>query len=107
MISRIPSISNKPKMEIQLIEDQTKGFAIARDNNIAAGKMTYSIASAGFIIIDHTEVEPMFNGKGVGKQLLYKIVEMARDRNIKVLPLCPFSNAEFQKTTDIQDVLKQ
>jgi hypothetical protein len=35
-------------MEIQLIEDQTKGFAIARDNNIAAGKMTYSICFSRF-----------------------------------------------------------
>lgn len=94
-------------MEIKLTEDQTKGFAIAKENNIKAGKMTYSIASSDLIIIDHTEVEPMFNGKGVGKQLLYKIVEMAREKNIKILPLCPFANAMFQKSTDLQDVLKQ
>jgi predicted GNAT family acetyltransferase len=94
-------------MEIKLTEDKTKGFAIAKENGKTAGKMTYSIASADFIIIDHTEVEPMFNGKGVGKQLLYKIVEMAREKNIKIMPLCPFANAMFQKTADIQDVLKQ
>lgn len=94
-------------MEINIIEDQNKGFAIAKENNETAGKMTYSIASTDFIIIDHTEVEPKYKGKGVGKQLLYKIVEMARERNIKILPLCPFANSMFRKTTDIQDVLKQ
>ena len=94
-------------MEIELKEDQTKGFAIATENDVTAGKMTYSIASEHLIIIDHTEVEPRFKGKGVGKQLLYKIVEMARERNIKIMPLCPFAVAMFKKLTDIQDVLKQ
>lgn len=94
-------------MEILINENESKGFAIAKENGKKAGKMTYSITSGGFIIIDHTEVEPSFNGKGIGKQLLYKIVEMAREKNIKIMPLCPFANAMFQKTTEIQDVLKQ
>jgi predicted GNAT family acetyltransferase len=93
-------------MEIKITEDQTKGSAVAKENEMIAGKMTYSIASANFIIIDHTEVDPSFKGKGVGKQLLYKIVEMARERDIKILPLCPFANAMFKKLADIQDVLK-
>lgn len=93
-------------MEIKITEDQTKGSAVAKENELIAGKMTYSIASANFIIIDHTEVDPSFKGKGVGKHLLYKIVEMARERDIKILPLCPFANAMFKKLADIQDVLK-
>lgn len=55
----------------------------------------------------HLMEVPMFNGEGVDKQLLYKIVEMAREKNIKVLPLCPFANAMFRKLKDIQDVLKK
>lgn len=94
-------------MEIVIKESESKGFAIATDNGDKAGKMTYSITSSDFIIIDHTEVETKFEGKTVGKQLLYKVVEMARERNIKILPLCPFANAMFKKLTDIQDVLKQ
>lgn len=93
-------------MEITVIEDQTKGFAIAKENNQTAGKMTYSIPAADFIIIDHTEVNPEFSGKGVGKQLLYKLVEMARAKNSKILPLCPYANSMFKKLDDIQDVLK-
>ncbi|MDD4216937.1 MAG: GNAT family N-acetyltransferase [Bacteroidales bacterium] len=94
-------------MEIKIREDETKGFAIATVNGEIAGKITYTIPSADFIIIDHTEVEPSFKGKGVGKQLLYKIVEMTREKNIKIIPLCPFANSMFQKLTDIQEVLKK
>ena len=95
-------------MEITIKEIENKGFAMAREDNKRAGIMTYSIPpSADYIIIDHTEIEHAFNGKGIGKQLLFKIVEMAREKNIKILPLCPFANAMFKKLTEIQDVLKQ
>ena len=69
--------------------------------------MTYTIPFSNLIIIDHTEVKPDLKGKGVGKEMLYKIVEMAREKNVKILPLCPFANAMFKKLEDINDVLKQ
>lgn len=94
-------------MEVIIKEKESKGFAMAREDGERAGVMTYSIPASDFIIIDHTEVEPGFEGKGVGKQLLYKIVEMAREKNIKILPLCPYANAMFKKLEDIQDVLKK
>ena len=93
-------------MEILLKERDSKGFAMAREDDKRAGMMTYSIAGPELIIIDHTEVEPEFNGKGVGKQMLYKIVEMAREKSIKIIPLCPFAAKMFQKLDDIKDVLK-
>ncbi|NQD72315.1 N-acetyltransferase [Sphingobacterium shayense] len=93
-------------MEILLKDEGSKGFARAIENGKLAGEMTYSIAGTELIIIDHTEVNPEYNGKGVGKQMLHKIVEMARDKNIKIIPLCPFAASVFKKETDINDVLK-
>ena len=94
-------------MEITIKERDHKGFALATQNDKKAGMMTYSVVGEKHIIIDHTEVNPDFKGKSVGKQMLYKIVEMAREKNIKITPLCPFANAMFKKLTDIRDVLKQ
>ncbi len=92
-------------MEILLKEMEQKGAAIARDGEKQAGEMTYSIAGPKLIIIDHTEVSPEYAGKNVGKQLLYKIVEMAREKDIKIIPLCPFAASMFKKSEDIRDVL--
>ncbi|MFC4689905.1 GNAT family N-acetyltransferase [Dokdonia genika] len=94
-------------MEITLKKKDNKGFAIASKDGKKAGAMTYSRASKELIIIDHTEVEDTFKGQGVGKQLLYKIVAMARENDVKIIPLCPFANAMFKKNEDIQDVLKK
>lgn len=93
-------------MEILLKEESSKGFAVAQDNDKQAGRMSYSIAGSVLIIIDHTEVEPAYTGKGIGKQMLYKIVEMAREKGIKIIPLCPFAASVFRKSDDIKDVLK-
>jgi len=93
-------------MEILLKENANKGFAMAREDDKRAGIMSYSIAGTDLIIIEHTEVDTAFNGKGVGKKMLYKIVEMAREKNIKIIPLCPFAASMFKKLVDINDVFK-
>lgn len=93
-------------MKIKIIELENKGLAMARENRKRIGTMTYSIAGPKLIIIDHTDVDPAYGGKNVGKNMLLKIVEMARVKNIKIIPLCPFANAMFKKIEDIKDVLQ-
>jgi len=94
-------------MEILLKVSGAKGFVVAQENDRRAGMMSYSIAGPDLIIIDHTDVEPAYNSRGIGKHMLYKIVEMAREKNIKIIPLCPFAAKMFEKLDDIKDVLKQ
>lgn len=84
---------------------EQKGAFIAKSQGIKAGEMTYSRAGESRIIIDHTEVNPDFKGKGVGKTLITAAINYARENNIKILPLCPFAKATFDKNPDIQDVL--
>lgn len=92
-------------LEIKQNNKETKGEFVAFFDGKQAGLMTYSWAGADKFIIDHTEVEPEFNGKGVGKQLVYKAVEFARENNLKIIPLCPFATATFKKNEEIRDVL--
>ncbi len=91
-------------MEIKQIEHGSKGgFVIEKDNERLA-EMTYSKAGDKLIIIDHTEVSDKLRGTGVGKQLVMKAVEYARNNHIKILPLCPFARSVFDKTPEVADV---
>ena len=92
-------------MEIQQINDTRKGYFEALEDGKQAGKMTYTWAGDSKFIIDHTEVNEDFNGKGVGKKLVMKAVEFARNNNLKIIPLCPFAKSVFDKTAEIHDVL--
>lgn len=93
-------------MEIIIKERDSKGFALAQEDGKRMGMMTYSIAGPSLIIVDHTEVEEEYKKKGVGLEMLHKIVEMAREQDKKIMPLCPFANAMFKRHEDIRDVLK-
>ncbi|WP_395049956.1 GNAT family N-acetyltransferase [Flavobacterium sp.] len=83
----------------------TKGYFYVSVNGKQEGKMTFVFAGNDTIIIDHTEVNPGNNGKGYGKKMVTKAVEYAREKNIKIIPLCPFAKSVFDKITEFSDVL--
>ena len=92
-------------MEIKFEETASKGAFYNEENGERLAEMTFSKAGDKLLIIDHTEVSEKLKGKGAGKQLVAAAVEYARNKGIKILPLCPFAKAVFDKTPDFQDVL--
>ena len=79
-------------------------FFVGQDGNILA-ELAYTKPSQDKMIIEHTEVDESLGGKGVGKQLVHAAVEFARTHQIKIIPLCPFARAVFDKTAEYRDVL--
>jgi len=92
-------------MIIKNIEDEKKGQLIAEIEGKEAGIMEYTWAGPDKFIIDHTEVHSAFEGHGVGKKLVLEAVDYARKKNVKIMPLCPFAKAVFERTEAFQDVL--
>jgi len=92
-------------MNIDHIEHGSKGAFIIKENNQRLAEMTYSKAGDHLITVDHTEVSDALRGKGAGKQLVNAAVNYAGEKNIKILPLCPFAKAIFDKTPQFHEVL--
>ena len=91
-------------MEIKHEQSDRKGAFKAIDSGVEAGIMTYTSAGESKIIIDHTEVNENFKGQGVGKKMVLAAVDFARKNQIKILPLCPFAAAVFEKDASLSDV---
>ncbi|MEY4929840.1 MAG: hypothetical protein RI909_564 [Bacteroidota bacterium] len=91
-------------MLIHHIEHSSKGAFFIKENNERLAEMTYSKAGENLIIIDHTEVSDDLRGKGAGKQLIQAAVIYVREKQLKILPLCPFAKAVFDKTPEFHDV---
>ncbi|ADQ16943.1 GNAT family N-acetyltransferase [Leadbetterella byssophila] len=92
-------------MEIKHSQTETKGIFEAIEDGLKVGEMTYSKAGTSKIIIDHTQVDPSQNGKGVGKKLVNAGVAYARENGLKILPLCPFAKKVLTGSEEYQDVL--
>jgi uncharacterized protein len=91
---------------IEREDGPAKGRYVARIAGAPDAEMTYSHAGATILIIDHTDVPEALAGMGVGKALVLRAVEDARRDGTKILPLCPFARAQFQKHPEWADVLR-
>jgi len=68
-------------------------------------EITFAPTGEDKIIIDHTYVSGSLKGQGVGKQLVEKVVEYARQENIKIIPQCAFAKSVLTKNDEYKDVL--
>ncbi|EEI89640.1 acetyltransferase, GNAT family [Sphingobacterium spiritivorum ATCC 33300] len=92
-------------MEIKHVQEGQKGYFSMMDQDIEAGRITYTYAGETKIIIDHTDVSDEYRGQSIGKKIVLEIVDFARTNHIKILPLCPFAKSVFDKSPEIKDVL--
>lgn len=84
--------------------DHKGAFYIEQDGQRLA-EMTYVMAGETNMIIDHTEVSDKLRGQGAGAQMVAAAVAYAREKGIKIRPLCPFAKSVFDKTPEYVDVL--
>jgi predicted GNAT family acetyltransferase len=69
-----------------------------------AGYAAYS-RRPGEITFTHTEIEPEFEGKGIGGALIREALSRARAEGIAVLPHCPFVREYIERHPDQLDLV--
>ncbi|MEM9871110.1 MAG: GNAT family N-acetyltransferase [Pseudomonadota bacterium] len=90
------------EFEITREDGETKGrYVLRRDG--AEAELTYSILSPQTRIADHTGVPDAMRGTGAGQALVKRLVEDARVEGWKIVPLCPFVNAQRAMHPDWAD----
>jgi predicted GNAT family acetyltransferase len=92
-------------IEIRQKDNGINGKFTAYVGDIKAGLISYMATGVSEISLMHTEVEDDFRGQNIGKQILLEIVEYARENNIRIIPVCPFTITMFQRLPEIGDVL--
>ncbi|HNV52336.1 MAG TPA: GNAT family N-acetyltransferase [Tenuifilaceae bacterium] len=84
--------------------DKSKNLIFIEVDGEIAAEMNIFFGDSDRIIIEHTLVSPKFNGKGLGKLMVAKAVEYARENGIKITPICEYAKSIFDKTPDYTDV---
>ncbi|RUS49010.1 GNAT family N-acetyltransferase [Cohnella sp. AR92] len=86
------------------IQRSHNGFYLGNDPDDRDAEIEFSRRSDGTIVILHTLVSDRLRGQGIGQRLVQKVVELAREEGVKIVPLCPFAKAQFQRVENYQDV---
>ncbi|MDQ3101053.1 MAG: N-acetyltransferase [Bacteroidota bacterium] len=91
-------------MRIEHRPERELGSFVAVESGEDVGELAYRMTSANEMCRDHTEVEPAFEGKGVGRQLIQAAVDHAREHGVKLRPVCSYAQVIFDRNTDWADI---
>lgn len=92
-------------MKIQQKDDGENGLFFIKQDGETVAEMTYVRKGKDRIIIEHTNVDIKLKGQGAGKQLVIKAIEFAREKGLKITPVCTFAKSVFDKEIAFSDVL--
>lgn len=59
------------------------------------------------VVYPHTEVDPAYNGRGLGSALARAVLDDARERKLAVLATCPFIAAYLARHPEYHDLAYQ
>lgn len=89
------------------LESNGRGAFVIEEGNERIAEMAISISGPNMTVF-HTEVADKLKGQGVATKLLSTMVQYARDKNLKVIALCPYVLAQFKRHPEqYQDVWNQ
>ena len=77
-------------------------FELEEEGQIAFAD--YSL-SGDVIVIPHVESPMALRGKGTAGRLMTGVLDIVRERKLKVVPSCPYAAAFIQRHKQYQDLL--
>src|SRR3982751_6692853 len=92
-------------MDIKRDEHGRHGAFFIEEDGEWIAEMTYVKRHNNTIVIDHTEVDEKLRGQGVGEQLVKAAVDFARENNLKIKPVCPYTRKIIDENPEYNDIL--
>lgn len=69
------------------------------------GKIEF-VKDGNELTIAHTIVNSLFRGQGIAKILMEKVIELAKEKGLKIIPVCSYAVSYFQKCPEYKGLLK-
>ena len=89
---------------LEVIHNPTeKRFEVWIDDHLA--KLDY-ILDDSTIVMTHVGVHPDHRGKGVAGKITHAALEYAKEKSLRVIPMCPYVAAYIRKHPQYVDLMK-
>ena len=91
-------------MDINIIFDEANNQSLAYLDQVQAGECQFEIKEDKWYIV-HTGVRPEYGGRGIAKLLVKCIIDEARKRGKKIVPICSYAQKMMLNNEEYKDVL--
>ncbi|MBB5158089.1 hypothetical protein BJ970_005688 [Saccharopolyspora phatthalungensis] len=88
----------------EVVDDPGANRFEIRADGEPAGFTEYRLRPKSIAFL-HTEIDPRFEGRGLGGALIRSALDAARERGLAVLPYCPFVRGWISKHSDYLDLV--
>lgn len=93
-------------IQIERQDGLRHGRYVARIAGIEAeAELTFTHRGRDLISADHTEAPNALKGTGVAAALVDRLISDARSEGFRIVPLCPYVRARYQKHPEWRDVM--
>jgi uncharacterized protein len=94
-------------VEPRLVDDPAAGRYELHVDGELAGFVEYHLERDDVIAYLHTEVLSQFEGQGLGKELVARVLDDARERDRQVLPYCRFLRTWMERHPEYLDLIPE
>lgn len=91
-------------MSPTIVDDEAAQRYEAREGDEVAGFIDY-VVKYGRIALEHTEVLPAYQGRGVSQALARFALDDARRRGLRVIASCPYIRAWVERHPETHDIV--
>ena len=70
------------------------------------GYLEFTRPEVGLMRIEYVEVSPALRGTGLGRQLVEKAVDFAKDAKLRVVPICSYARAVITRDPAMSATLR-
>jgi predicted GNAT family acetyltransferase len=95
----------RPEITVTLEDGESHGRYVGKVAGIdAEGEITFTHRGPDLISADHTGAPDALKGTGLAAAMVDHLVADARARGFKVIPICPYVRARYEKHPEWRDV---
>jgi predicted GNAT family acetyltransferase len=96
--------SSQPDYKIERYDSNNK--YVIYDGEKPIGLLNFTVLDDQVKNLFHTEIDSEYEGRGLGKLLVQKVLDDAHFDKIKIQPTCPFVRAYIEKHPQYWDLLR-
>jgi predicted GNAT family acetyltransferase len=92
--------------DITIADNPTAHRFELKKAGVVAARSEYNLLQ-GAVMFTHTEVEPEFEGQGLGSKLAKFALDDVRSRGLQVVPVCQFIAGYIRKHPEYLDLVSE